>query len=124
MHLQPLGDDLADGEPRRKGAIRILEHDLHLPAQRADFTAAQAIDARAVEPDAALALDEPQEGQTERRFAGPALAHDADRVALAYLQRDAVDCLHVIHDPAEHAGLDREPHFDVAPAHHPRRVWS
>ena len=122
VHLEALGDDLADGEPRRQRAIGVLEHDLHLPAQRAHLAAAQAVDARAVELDGALALDQPQQRQAERGLAGAALADDADRMALADIERNAVDRLHVIDHAPQQAGLDREPHLDVAAAHHRRRV--
>ncbi len=36
---QALGDDVADGHARIQGGVRILEDDLHLPAQRLEFAA-------------------------------------------------------------------------------------
>jgi hypothetical protein len=93
-----------------------------MPAQRPHLTAAHAVDAGAVELDGALALDQPQQRQAERGLAGAALADDADRVALADLERNAVDRLHVIDHAPQQAGLDREPDFEIVAAHHGRRV--
>src|SRR4030095_12271538 len=89
VHLEALGDDLPDGEPRRQPAVGVMEHDLHLPAQRAHLAAAQAVDARAVELDGALALDEAQEREAERGLARAALADDADRMTPRGVERDA-----------------------------------
>src|SRR5262249_19673003 len=100
VHLEALGDDLTDREARREGAERILEDDLHLPAQRPHLARTQALESRAVELDAPLALDEAQQGKPQRRLAGAALADDADRVPLAHRQRNAVDRLHMVDDAA------------------------
>ena len=56
----------------------------------------------------------------ERRLAGAALADDADRLALAHRERDAVHRLDVVDGAAQHAALDREPHAHVAAGHRDR----
>ena len=57
--------------------------------------------------------DQPQDGKTERGFAGARFADDAERLALSQLDTDAIDCLDVPDNLAHHAALDRKPHFKV-----------
>ena len=56
---QPLLDDLVDRQPRAQRAVRILEHDLHLPPDRLQVLAAQVLDLGAVEVDPPLRLFQP-----------------------------------------------------------------
>ncbi len=114
VHDQALGDDLGDRHARAQGAVRVLEHHLHLAPERPYVARAQALDLAAVEGDGAGAALQPQERHAERRLARAGLADDADRVALAHRQRDAVDGADVVGGAPEHALLDREPDLDVA----------
>ena len=52
----------------------------------------------------------------------PELADDAERLALAHRDVDAVHRLDVADDRAEQAALDREPDLDVVGRHHHRRA--
>ena len=55
LDRQAFLDDLADRHARRQRAVRVLEHDLHVFAQRAHFAAGQPVDALADVGDRALA---------------------------------------------------------------------
>src|SRR6185503_20446698 len=98
---------------RAERAERVLEDDLHLPAQRADVALTERLQVLAVEMDAARAALQPQQGEAERRLARTGFADQADRVALAQGDADAIDRLHVADGPAQHAALDREMHLEI-----------
>ena len=63
--------------------------------------------------DRPLRADEPQQREAERRLAGAGFADDAERLALAHVERDAVDRLDIADGAAQEAALDREPDADV-----------
>jgi hypothetical protein len=69
VHLEALADDLADRHARAERAERILEDDLHLAAQGPQLTLGELLQILAVEGDAALALLESQQGETQRGLA-------------------------------------------------------
>ena len=110
---EALADDVDDREPRRQRAIGILEHHLHVAAQRAHRREAKAFDRFAEIGDAALRRDQPQNGEAERRLARAGLADDADRLPLADHHADAVHRLHRTDGPTHQPLLDREPDFQV-----------
>src|SRR5690606_24506256 len=91
VQLEPLLDDLPDRHAWRQAAVRILEHDLHVPAQRAQPARGPALDVPVAKPDRALAPDQAQKRQTERGLARAALADHADRLAAPDRHVDAVD---------------------------------
>ena len=66
--------------------------------------------------------DQPQDGEAQRGLAGSRLADDAERLALAQLDADAVDRLDVTDDLAQEAALDREPDLQIVGLHDDRRV--
>ena len=68
--------------------------------------------------DAALRRDHAGERQAERRLARAGFADDAERLAGAHGDVDAVHRLHVIDDRTEEPLLDREPDFYVLARHH------
>ena len=95
--LEPEGrrDDRADGVTRVQGAVRVLEDHLDVTAQRAHLPRPQLRDVPALEVDRAArrvleAGDDPAHG----RLAAARLADDAEGLALAHLEVDAVDGLH------------------------------
>ncbi len=63
--------------------------------------------------DAALRGDQPRQRKAERRLARAGFADDAECLACAQRQIDAVDGLHMIDDLAQESGLDREPDLHV-----------
>ena len=84
-------------------------------AQRPQRAPAQALDVPAAEQDGARRGQEPQQRQAERGLARAALADDAQRLALAHGEADAVDRLDVADRPPQQAALDREVDLDVPP---------
>ena len=62
--------------------------------------------------------DQPQDREAERGLAGARFADDAERLALAHLDADAVDRLDVADHLAQHAALDREPDLQVVGLDH------
>ena len=68
--------------------------------------------------------NQPQDGEAERGLAGAGFADDAERLALAHLDADAVDRLDVADHLAQDAALDRKPDLQVLGLDHHRRVWA
>src|SRR6185312_5498141 len=99
VHLEALADDLRHRHARAERAERVLEDDLHLLAQRADVALAERLQVLAVEMDAAGAALQPQQREAERGLAGARFADQADRMALAERDADAVDRLHIADGP-------------------------
>ena len=72
----------------------ILEDDLQTLPQGTQLRFLAPRDLLALEADRALGrLDQAQQGAAERRLAGARLADDAEHLALAKVEADAVDCL-------------------------------
>src|SRR6185437_5776034 len=87
LHPQRLGDRVADAAPRVERGGRVLEDQLQLPAVPPQGLAAPGAERAAVELDRARGrLLQPDQGTAERGLAAAALAHDAQRLALAQLQ--------------------------------------
>src|SRR5262249_18712186 len=96
VHLDGLGDDLAHLPARVQRAVGVLEDHLHAPAQRDQVAPLHAVDVLAVEQDLAGGrLLQPQDAAAGRGLAAAALAHQAQRLAAADREVDAVDRLHV-----------------------------
>src|SRR5262249_6864085 len=95
LRRDPLGDDVTDRHAWRQGAIRVLEDDLHLPAQWPHGARAKAIDAAAEIGDGALARDQAEYGEAERRLARARFPDDTERLALADADCDAVHGAHM-----------------------------
>src|SRR5258708_37887848 len=109
MHAEAFGDDVADRHARGERAERVLEHDLHVTAERPHRLEPQALDILAEKYDRPIGRDQPQQCQPERGLAGAGFADHAERLALAYLQADAVDRLDMSDGGAQQAALDRKP---------------
>ena len=60
--------------------------------------------------------------EAERGLAGAGFADDAERLALAHREADAVHRLDMADGLAQHAALDRKPDLEVVGLHHDRRV--
>ena len=91
VRREALPDDLPGGQPRAEAGEGVLEHDLHVLAQRAQLPEPPALDRTAIETDGAVALDQAQQRETQGGLAGARLADDAHRVPLPHGERDAVD---------------------------------
>ena len=85
MHRKALGDDVADRHARAQRAERILEYDLHVPAERPHRLETQALDISAQEHNRAVGGDQPQQREAEGGLAGAGFADDAERFTLAHL---------------------------------------
>ena len=81
VNSKPFGDDLANVEPRREAAERILEDDLHARPQLAQRAAVKACQFAAFEADMAFGGFEPQQGEARGRFARAAFTDEADGLA-------------------------------------------
>src|SRR4029077_5337668 len=122
VHPQPLLDDVLNRHARRKRAVRILEHDLHAVPERPHLLELQALQRLSHEHDRAIRGDQPQDREAERGLARAGLADDAERLALAYRDADAVDRLDVPDYAAHHAALDREPDLQLVGFDHDRLI--
>ena len=90
-----LGDDRADAEARVERGVRVLEDDLHLAAHRLQLGALRVGDLLAVELDRARGrVEEPDHEAGDRALPAAGLADEAEGLAAAELERDAVDRLH------------------------------
>ena len=65
------------------------------------------------EHDRPVGGDQPQQREPERGLAGAGFADDAERLALAHRDADAVHRLDVADRLAQHAALDREPDLEI-----------
>ena len=121
MHGQAFGDDVADRHARAERAERVLEHDLHVAAERPHRLELQALDVLAEKHDRAVGRDQPQQRKAERGLAGAGFADDAERLALAHREADAVDRLDMADGRAHQAALDRKPDLQIVGSNHDRR---
>ena len=112
-----LGDDLTDLHAGMQGAVGILEHDLHVLAQRPQFAALHVGQILAVIGDIAGGrLDKAQQGSGHGGLAAAGLANDTQGLAPVQSQGDVVHSLHIallFKEPF----LDGEPFFDIAGLH-------
>src|SRR6516162_5907620 len=122
MHPQPLLDDVGHRHARAERAIGILEHDLHVTAERKHIAELETGDALAQEHDAALRGNEPQDRQPERGLAGARFADDTQRLPLVHRDAHAVDRLDVADHAAQEAAFDRKPDLEVVGLDHHRRI--
>jgi len=109
MDLEWRAQDIADGQPRIERRERVLEDDLHPAPQRHHLLRGVVRDVLAGEPDlAGGGLDQLQDRLAHRRLAAAALADDAENFALAKLEIDAVDGLHLRDHARQDPRADRE----------------
>ena len=87
-----LGEDVAHAHARVQTRERILEHDLHAPAQRTQGGGGEVVDAAAVEHHlTGRDVEQPQDRAPDRRLAAAALADERERLAARDREGDAVD---------------------------------
>src|SRR5438270_5985055 len=88
---EPLADDLADGQPRVQGGVRVLEDDLHVRTRLLQVSAVHLQQIAAVELDAAgRGLDQPQQQTAGRGLAAAGLAYEAEDLAFLDVERNPV----------------------------------
>ena len=109
LDQQAFLDDLTDRQAWRQRAIGVLEDDLHLLAQRTHLATLKGLDVAAKIEDRTFRGGEPQESKTESGLAGTRLADDAERLAGAHPDVDAVHRLDISDGASQQAALDREP---------------
>ena len=104
---QPLADDVADGHARVQRADRVLEDDLHPPAQPLRSLPAWLEDVLALEraPRRSVGGSSRSEGPAEGGLAAARLAHEAKVSPRMIVEADAVDGL----DMADRACGRRRP---------------
>jgi hypothetical protein len=123
VHEQAEGHGILDGQARVQRGVRILEHELHVPAQPLHARGRRRPHVLAVEPHhTGVRLDQPQEKPRERRLAASGLAHDAERLARRHVERDAVHRPHPRQRALEHAApqgemLAQALHLEERPRH-------
>src|SRR6185503_13099922 len=87
----------------------------HVAAQLLQLVAAHARHILALEPDLArTGFDQAQDAAAGRRLAAARFAHQAQRLALADLEADAVDGMDLVYGAREDAALDRKALAQVA----------
>ena len=92
MEQNRLDQDASDRMPRIERGHRVLEDHLHAPAQRPPRALVERADVDAVEQDrAGRRHDETEQRPAERGLAGAGLADNADGLALADRDVDAVE---------------------------------
>ena len=111
---------IADRHARVERRVGVLKHHLDLPAQRVDGEPLRRADGVPVENQfAGIGDNQVEEQPGEGRLAATRLADDAEGLALAHGERDAVDSLHRLAACA----LDREMLAQVA-RNQQRLQWS
>ena len=121
MHAQALRHDIADRHPRAQGSERVLKYDLHVATERPHLLETQTLDVFAQEHDRPVRRNQPQQRQTERGLAGPGFTDDAERLALAHLQRHAIHRLDMADRLAQQSAPDRKPDLEIVGRDHDRR---
>jgi hypothetical protein len=115
VHVQRLGDDLADGHARVQRAVRVLEDDLQPPPHRAQLVGAELGEVAALEEDLARRRRlELQDAAPRRRLAAARLADQPQRLAAADRERDAVHRAHEAAAAAEESAADLEVLHEIA----------
>jgi hypothetical protein len=92
VHLRAEGDGVLDGQARVERGVAVLEHHLHLAAELAQRQVRPA-DAP-VEDDLAASGDQVHQQPRGGGLAAARFADDAERLALAHVEVDAVDRAH------------------------------
>src|SRR4029078_7218621 len=103
---QAFFDDLPHRKARRKGAVRVLEYDLHVAPERPHALRIVAVNAVAEIDDRPFARHEPKQGEAERGLARTRLAYDTKRLALFDGEIDCVDRPDVNDDDPAQAAAD------------------
>src|SRR5262245_65300975 len=110
---QALLDDLSHRKARRKRAVRVLEHDLHVASERPHVLRVVAVDAVTEVDDRPFARHKPEQGKAERGLARTRLAYDSKRLALFDGEIDALDPLAVYNNPRQGDALARKTHLHI-----------
>ncbi len=109
VDAQRLGDDLAHSHAWVERRVGILEDDLHLPPHLAHLAPRETGDVAPVEEDlAGRGLRQLHDRPPERCLAAAGLADDAERLAGAHAEVDAVDRMDLADLALQEAAADRE----------------
>src|SRR5690625_5260908 len=111
MDRQTLAHDLRYRHARRERAIGILKNHLHLTPQGPEPTGLPALYVTAEKHDPALTGREAEQRHPEGRLAGTGLPDDADGVALAYRDINAVNRFHIVYGAPEQTFADGKVHL-------------
>ena len=124
VHDERLRDDVADGHARVERRVRVLEDDLHLAPHLPHVLAAERRQLPPLEADrAAGRLEQAEDAVAGRGLAGAGLADEAERLALADLEADAVHGPDEVDRPVDQqARLDREVLLEVGDLEERRAV--
>src|SRR3954470_4890868 len=106
---EALAYEVAYAHARIERAHGVLEDDLHVAALRLQPRALEAREVLALDRDRAGGrLDETQQRAAERRLAAARLAHEAESLAAANLEVDAVDGVHLPDGAAKQSRAEGE----------------
>ena len=95
MHLQRLGDDLADGHARVQAGVRVLEDHLHPPAHLAQVLAFELDQVNVIEIHVTGGRPvKLQDSAPGGRFSAARLAHQPKCFPFINLKRYAIDRVH------------------------------
>ena len=109
MERQRLGQDLADGHARIERRIGILEDDLRIAAEGAQFVGVQCEQIASLEANSSrIRLDQAQHQPADGGFAAAGFADQRQRLAGIDAEADAIDRLDERGRPAEHRPLGDE----------------
>ncbi|MPL80475.1 hypothetical protein SDC9_26375 [bioreactor metagenome] len=109
-----LAHQIAHPHPRIKRRHRVLEHDLHVAAQRLHLARGQAAQPVARHLDAALMRHEPGQRLGDRRLAAAAFADEREGLAGADVEADALDRVDAVGDARQQPAADVEAHAEIA----------
>ena len=118
MDDEPFLEDPPHGHAGIEGAVRILEHDLHPPAERPQRSVAERADIMAGDDDPpAGRLDQAEDAATDGRLPAAALADEAERAAARDREAHAVNGPHGANLAAEQAFTDRKVRLQILDEH-------
>ena len=114
VHLNAFLDKTAHGHTGRQRGIRILEHELHIRAERAHFLFAEFGKLLAFEENfAAVRFVQLENGSAQRGFTATGFAHDADGFTLFESKSHVVHRFEIASGLAEQRFFDYEILFQV-----------
>ena len=112
MHPDRLSDDLTDLEARVEGTVRVLEDHLDAPPHSPEHLAPKFAQLAPIKDDGTCRrLFQLEDAATGSGLSTTGFAHEAERLAPANLEIDAVHRFHMRDDPAHYRPFgDREVH--------------
>ena len=114
VFVQRLGDDRRHGHAGVEAGLGVLKDHLHRRAQLPEPRLAHRADLGPVDLYRALGdVVKPQHRAPAGRLPAAGFAHNAQRLALVDVERDAIDGLHGPHLPAQDAADDGEMHLEA-----------